>query len=82
MSSVTVRISSASRERLRSLASQSGTALQAVLEEAIEEYETRKFLEAANRSYAVLRKNRKAWEQELRERGAWDATLPDGLDED
>jgi predicted transcriptional regulator len=82
VSSVTVRVSARSRETLRRLARQSGASLQAVLEGAVEEYETRQFLEAANRSYAALRKNRKAWEQELRERKAWDATLSDGLEED
>ena len=81
MSSVTVRVSARSREALRRLARQAGISLQAVLERAIEEYETRQFLEAANRSYAALRKNPKAWEQELRERRAWDATLSDGLEE-
>jgi len=82
VSSVTVRISTASRETLRKLARQAGTSLQAFLERAIEEHETRQFLEAANRSYAALRKNPKAWEQELRERRAWNATLSDGLEED
>jgi len=81
VSSVTVRVSSESRDALRRLARRSGTSLQEVLERAIEEYETRQFLEAANRSYADLRTNRKAWEQELRERRAWDATLSDGLEE-
>ena len=82
MSSVTVRVSARSRETLRRLAHQSGTSLQAVLEGAIEGYETSQFLEAANRSYAALRKNRKAWQQELRERKAWEATLLDGLGDD
>ena len=81
MSTVTVRISTRSRETLRRLAKQSGTSLQAVLQDAIEEYETSQFLEAANRSYAALRKNAKAWEQELRERREWDATLSDGLED-
>ena len=82
MSSATVRVSTRSRETLRRLARQSGASLQAVLERAIEDYETRQFLEAANRSYDALRKKPKAWEQELRERRAWDATLSDGLRED
>ena len=82
MSSATVRVSTKSRETLRRLAKQSGVSLQAVLERAIEEHETRQFLEAANRSYDALRKKPKAWEQELRERRAWDATLSDGLEED
>ena len=81
MSSVTVRVSTGSREALRKLARQAGTSLQAVLERAIQEYETKQFLEAANRSYAALRKKPKAWEQELRERRAWDATLSDGLED-
>ncbi len=82
MSSVTVRVTPGSRESLRRLAKQAGISLQAVLERAVQEYETKQFLEAANRSYAALRKNSKAWEQELRERTAWDVTLSDGLEDD
>jgi len=82
VSSVTVRVSTHSRESLRRLASQAGISLQAVLERAIQEYETKQFLEVANRSYAALRKKPKAWVLELRERRAWDATLSDGLEED
>ena len=82
MSSATVRVSTRSREILRRLAREAGTSLQAVLERAVEEHETRQFLEAANRSYAALRKNARAWEQELRERRTWDATLADGLEKD
>jgi len=44
--------------------------------------DTNKFLEAANRSYAALRKDTKAWKAELEEREAWDATLSDGLEAD
>ena len=82
MSTVTVRISKQSRENLRRMAARDDVPMQAILESALHEYETRRFLEAANRSYAALRKNPKSWKAELKEREAWDATLGDGLETD
>jgi hypothetical protein len=53
----------------------------AVLEEAIERYRRRKFLEEANASYAALKANRKEWKAETAERESWDRTNSDGLDD-
>ncbi|MGD0695420.1 MAG: toxin-antitoxin system protein [Terriglobia bacterium] len=51
-----------------------------VLDEAVEEYRRRRIFEKAHAAYARLRKNRKAWKEELEERALWDATLSDGLE--
>jgi hypothetical protein len=53
-----------------------------VLDDAVETYERRMFLEGLNRDFAALRADRNAWNQELAERADWDATLADGLKDD
>ena len=53
--------------------------MQAVLDNAIERYRRERFLHAANADFAALKKNPKAWKEELRERGLWEQTLADGL---
>ncbi len=82
MSTSTVRISQRARNLLRDLASQTGESMQAILESALEDYSRRRFLEAANTSYAALRKDPQAWQEELEERALWDNTLMDGLEDD
>ena len=52
-----------------------------VLEKAIETYRRQKFLEEANASYAVLKANRKKWNEEIAERELWDSTNADGLED-
>jgi predicted DNA-binding protein len=76
-----VRISAEGRETLRELARQEKRPMAAVLEEAIERYRRRKFLEEANASYAALKANRKEWKAETAERESWDRTNSDGLDD-
>jgi predicted transcriptional regulator len=80
MASTTVRITEKSRRQLRQLAKRLGKPMQAVLDEAVEEYRRKAFLDAVNRGYANLRADPEAWSEELAERKEWDATLMDGLD--
>ena len=80
MASTTIRIDSAMRDTLRSLAAEEGRPMQEVLAKALEMYRRRRLMEMGNRAYAALRSNPKAWEQELAERRLWEATLADGLD--
>jgi hypothetical protein len=53
-----------------------------LLEKAIEAYRRRQFLEEGNREFAALRADRKAWEQEQKERAEWQNTLTDDLEDD
>lgn len=76
-----VRISEKAKKTLRELAKRAGLSMHAVLDDAIEAYRRQRFLEDANRAFAALRKDPKAWKAELEERKAWDSTLADGLDE-
>jgi hypothetical protein len=81
MSSTNIRISAAGREVLRTLASEEGVPMGAVLEKAIERYRREKFLEDVNASYAALKANPRKWRDEIAERALWEDTLSDGLDE-
>lgn len=82
MASANVRISTTARDTLRRLAREEKQSMQAVLDKAIEAYRRERFLRGANTDFAALRKNRKAWGEELTERKLWRRTLRDGLDEE
>ena len=49
--------------------------MQAVLNEAMKQYQRTKLMDEANTAYAALRADPEAWKEELEERQAWDATL-------
>ena len=82
MSSATVRISLPARNQLRELAEHVGKSMQHVVEEAIELYRRRCFLEDVNAAYGELRQDPQAWAEVEEERAVWDGTLADGLPED
>ncbi len=81
MASTTVRISGEAKAKLHALASSTNKTMQDVLDEAVELYRRRVFLAEANAAFRRLRQNPQAWEDENREREAWDSTLSDGLGE-
>ena len=76
---MTVRINPTTHSKLKQLAEQFGESMPTILERAVEAYRRQKFLEEANRAYAVLRSNSEAWSDEREERETWDATLSDDL---
>ncbi len=77
----TVTIANTSYKILAEISATSGKSIQAVLEQAIEQYRRQQFLEAANQAYIALRNNNsEAWQEELEERSLWDITLEDGLE--
>ena len=78
MASAMMRISATARSALRELAAQQGESMQAILDKAVEQYRRRCLLEQANAAFAALRRNKRAWKQELIERAEWDTTLTDG----
>ncbi|SFF92846.1 hypothetical protein SAMN05660649_00043 [Desulfotomaculum arcticum] len=80
--SATVRISKESWQALKLIAAQVGEPMQAVLDKAIEAYRRQYFLQKANDAYATLRENAETWQEEIKEREAWDVTLRDGLRRD
>ncbi len=77
-----VRVSNETREAIRVLSAETGDSMHGVVHKAIEAYRRQLLLDRANEGFAALRKDPDAWREELEERGAWDVTLGDGLDED
>ena len=74
-----VRISPSAHQSLRRLAEEEQQSMQSVLDRAIERYRREKFLRAANADFEALKRDPKAWREELRERELWEQTLADGL---
>jgi hypothetical protein len=75
-----VRVSPRTHALLRQMARDAGEPMQAILDQAVERYRRESFLRAANAEFAALRRDPKAWQEELRERQIWEQTLADGLD--
>ena len=78
MQTATIRISDSSRRILRELSQRDNKSMQAVLEQAIEEYRRQTFLEGLSADFAALRDNELEWQAEKTERTTWDITLADG----
>jgi len=78
----TIRISPSSHEILKEESRSSGRSMQAVLDEAIEQFRRRRFISEVNASFAQVREDEKAWGEVLEEREAWDSANTDGLDDE
>jgi len=76
---LTVRITRSAHATLRSLAEESDQSMTEILDKAIEAYRRASFLAGLNADFAALQHDQAAWKSEQQERGAWDATLSDGL---
>jgi len=73
MASPLVRIGHHAHAILKEIAGRTGESAPDILDKALEEYRRKCFLDDANRAFADLRKDDKAWRKELEERKAWDA---------
>lgn len=80
--STTIRISRKTHENLKELSRQQTQSMQSVLDAALEKYRQNIMLSQLNEDYAALRKDKKAWADELKERSLWEKTLSDGLEKD
>lgn len=49
---------------------------------ALKKYEEQMFLEEVNEGYARLKADKKAWEEELKEREELEGTIGDGLEDE
>jgi hypothetical protein len=76
MKPTTIRISLATREKLRSLTSETEESMQTILDEAVEAYRRQLFPKRANEAFALLRNDPISWEEEQEERTAWNITHP------
>jgi hypothetical protein len=73
-----VRVSESTHAALLSLAAEGGESMQAILDKAVEEYRRQRFWDQVETAAVTFRRDSAAWEEELAERRAWEATLPDG----
>ncbi len=80
MATTTVRIDEKTSEQLRELAATTGRSMKEVLGDAVDAHSRHVLLEQLNEDYAALRGDAKSWQEELEERGLWDATLTDDLE--
>jgi len=76
--STTIRVEDATKRRVRALAEATGMRMQAVVEEAVAEYERKVFWERTNARYAELRDDGEEWGRVLDERDGEAGALPDG----
>jgi predicted transcriptional regulator len=79
MESKTIRVSTTTRDILRDLALKAGTTMAAIAEEAVKEYERKKFWENYYAGYKALKADPIAWEEYQDEIKLWDTTLADGF---
>jgi len=82
MGTQTVRISTSCHSKLQELARQRKQPMVTVLEDAVEEYRRKQSLDRLSADFVRLRNDRKAWDEELRERALWETTLADGLEDE
>jgi predicted transcriptional regulator len=77
--STTIRISAAAHQLLKDEARMTGRSMQAVLEDAVEQFRRQRFIAEVNAGYARVREDEQAWGAVLEEREPWELTTGDGL---
>lgn len=81
MNSSTIRISKKSQYILKKLSGRQDKSMQKVLDEAIELYRRKSFLEDINIAYSSILNDKELREEMRKENAEWDVTLMDGLDD-
>jgi len=79
MPTTTMRIKRETKLALDQIANQTGQKTQDVLDNAIDAYRRRIFLDQANQAYATLKQDGARWAEEIVERKAWEAMSDDDL---
>jgi predicted transcriptional regulator len=79
MESHTIRVNKKTLEAIRELAEKYEKSMTAIVEEAVQDYEIKRYWEEYNADYAALKANPEAWAEFQEELSAWDCTLGDGL---
>jgi predicted transcriptional regulator len=80
MSDPLAGISSKTRQTLGELALRTGQSEQEILDQAVEDYRRKLFLDAVNAGYAALQADPQAWAEIEAERRSMAGSLMDGLD--
>jgi predicted transcriptional regulator len=79
MGTVTVRVSTTTRDRIAKLAAEKGTSMTSVIDEAIHDYENKRFFEELNAAVERTRADPKAWAEYQAEVAIFDNAAADGL---
>ena len=82
MGSTNMRVYDKTYNEIDKIAHQLKISKQEALDQAVERYRRELFLREANNAYAALRNDLEAWQNEKKEREAWDYTIQDGLEDD
>lgn len=77
----TIRVTKELYNAIKALSSQQNDTVQTVLEEAVKEYQRKRFFEQMDVAFARLKADDAGWKEELSERRAWDGLLSDGVEE-
>ncbi len=80
MAGTQVRVSNSTHQTLRSLSMEVGESMQTIIEQAVEQYRRRRFLEGLNQDFKALKEDTQSWQEELEERRLWDKTSLDGVE--
>ncbi len=75
-----VRLSHNAAENLENISNLTGKSKQSIIEKALNKLYREEFLKKTNEEFEILMADPQLWEEELKERELWDATLNDGLE--
>jgi hypothetical protein len=73
----TIRVAVSDRDLAQELATQMGRSQMEVVHEALELFRRQQLRADMNQSFAELRRDSAAWDEEMVERDVWDVTLGD-----
>lgn len=76
---VTVRLRSVTRDRIAELAEQDGRSVSAIVDDAIRDYERKRFFERLNEAVARTRADPVAWAEYQAEVAVFENAIADGL---
>ena len=79
MNTLSIQISTHTRDMLDQLSKDSGKAESEILEDALQLYSDREFWKNTDAAYWRLRQDNAQWNDELDERKLWEMTLADGV---
>jgi hypothetical protein len=73
----TIRVAISDRDVAQELATRAGRSQMEIVHEALELYRRQQLLADMNQGFAELRRDARAWDEEMVERDVWDITLGD-----
>lgn len=82
MTTSIIRVATTFHQKIKSMAKEQKSSMQLILNKALYEYENILFFQEANRGYERLKRDPKAWAEELAERKIFEGTLMDDIDEE